>query len=543
MPTSTHDSPHDSPHDVDAVVVGAGFSGIYMTHQLSRRGLSVRAFEAGSTFGGTWFWNTYPGARCDCGSMEYSFSFDRDLLESWQWSERYPAQPEIQAYLEHAADHLDVRRHFTFDTRVESLVWDDAASVWVVTTDGGEQVRARYAITAVGCLSTGQTPDFAGIDAFRGETYHTAAWPKEGVDLTGKRVGVIGTGSSGVQVIPIVAEQAEHLTVFQRTPAFSLDCANRPLREEERREFIDNLETYRTDRFNYPAGLVTDVLEVNAMDLDEEERTRIFEERWARHRAPDILMVFPDLFTDRAANETAAEFFRSKIRAVVEDPELAEALSPRTYPLGAKRITMDTGYFQTYNRDDVTLVSVADDPITGLTETGLATRDREFELDVVIFATGFDAITGPLLAMDIRGRGGQALRDRWVDGPSTYLGVGVDGFPNLFTITGPQSPNVLTNVVVAIEQHVEWISGLVDHLEATGSIAEPSAEAVKQWTHDAIELADQTLYPEGNSWYTGANIPGKPRVIMSYVGGVPAYVAECDAVAADGYRGFELTKA
>lgn len=542
MPDTTAPTRTDATH-TDAVVIGAGFSGIYMVRQLARLGLDVRAFEAAETVGGTWYWNTYPGARCDCLSMEYSFSFDRELVEAWDWTERYPAQPEILRYLEFAADKLDVRRHFTFSTRVESAVWDDETSLWTVVTDAGEQVTARYVVTAVGCLSTGQTPDFAGLDAFTGETYHTSTWPKEGVDFTGKRVGVIGTGSSGIQVIPLVAEEAEHLTVFQRTPAFSLDCGNRALTEEEKADFKANLEEYRKETRKFPAGLITDILEVNAMDISEEERTAIYEERWQRHRAPDLLMSFPDLFVDRAANETIAEFFRGKIRAAVDDPETAETLTPRTYPLGAKRITLDTDYFATYNRDDVTLVSVKDDPIVGLTPTGLATQDNEYELDAVVFATGFDAVTGPLLGIDIRGREGQTLRDRWADGPTTYLGIGVDGFPNLFMLTGPQSPNVLTNVVVAIEQHVEWTTDLIAHMEKEGvRTTEPTPTAVKEWTSEALALADQTLYPEGDSWYTGANIPGKPRAILSYVGGLHTYNDICDDVAADGYRGFELVR-
>ncbi|MFW0786107.1 NAD(P)/FAD-dependent oxidoreductase [Gordonia sp. CPCC 206044] len=530
-----------APH-YDSVVIGAGFSGVYMTHKLGEQGLTVKGFEAAPTVGGTWYWNTYPGARCDCISMEYAFTFSPELIEDWEWTERYPAQPEILRYIDFVATRLDVKRHFVFDTRVTAAHFDDATARWEVTTDSGERVTAKYLITAAGCLSTSSTPDFPGVDSFRGRTIHTSAWPREGIDFTGMRVGVIGTGSSGVQVIPKVAEQAEHLTVFQRTPAFSLDCGNRPLTDDERREFKENIGEFKVLSRQSPSGQFTDTLEVNALDHTEEQRNAVYEERWNRHRAIDLIASYPDLFSDRAANDTIAEFFRSKIRAAVHDPETAELLSPREHPLGAKRITMDTGYFQTFNRDNVSLVSVKNAPIEAITADGLRTTDNEYQLDAIVFATGFDAITGPLLTIDIRGREGRTLGDAWSDGPVTYLGLGVPGFPNLFTLTGPGSPNVLTNVVCAIEQHVEWTADAIAHLESVRArTCEADDVAAKDWTAHAVELADETLYPEGNSWYTGANIPGKPRVIMSYVGGLNVYRETCDAVAADGYRGFTIS--
>lgn len=529
-----------TPH-YDSVIVGAGFSGIYMAHKLRELGLSFRGFEAAPSVGGTWYWNVYPGARCDCISMEYAFTFSPEIIDEWEWTERYPGQPEILRYLEFVAGKLDVEKDFTFGTRVTGAHFDDATQLWTVTTDSGEQVTAKYLVTAVGCLSTSSTPDFPGLDSYQGTTIHTSAWPREGVDLRGMRVGVIGTGSSGVQVIPKVAEQAEHLTVFQRTPAFSLDCGNRPLTEQEKREFKENIEEFKVLSRESGSGQFTDTLEVNALDHTEEQRNAVYEERWGRHRAIDLIAAYPDLFSDRAANDTIAEFFRSKIRAAVHDPELAEQLSPREHPLGAKRITLDTGYFQTFNRDNVSLVSVKDAPITAISPAGIVTTEAEYPLDAIIFATGFDAVTGPLLAMDIRGRDGRTLADTWADGPVTNLGIAVPGFPNLFTLTGPGSPNVLTNVVCAIEQHVEWTADAIAHVEAAQARTfEADEVAAKQWTTEAIAMADETLYPEGNSWYTGANIPGKPRVIMSFVGGLNVYREICDDVAAGGYRGFVL---
>lgn len=526
----------------DAVVVGAGISGIYMVHKFAELGLTVQGFEAGDGVGGTWFWNRYPGARCDVISMEYAYTFAPELIDEWNWTERYPSQPEILRYLNFAADRLGVKPHFQFSTRVVSAWFDDTADQWVTTTDSGAVTRSKYLVTAVGCLSTSMTPDFPGLADFRGEVYHTADWPEGGVDFTGKRVGVIGTGSSGVQVIPLVAEQAAHLTVFQRTPAFSLACGNRALTDDEIRDFKNNIEEFKATSKTTGSGQFTDTFEESALDHTPEQRQAIYEERWSRHRAIDLIACYPDLFSNREANETIADFFRGKIREVISDPELAERLTPRTYPLGAKRITLDTNYYQTYTREDVDLVSLREHPLETFTATGIRAGDADYELDAVVLATGFDAITGPLLAMDIRGTGGRRLADKWADGPTTYLGIAVDEFPNLFTLTGPGSPNVLTNVVCAIEQHVEWTADFVADLEKRGaSRVEPHADRARTWTAEAAEMAKDTLYPEGDSWYTGVNIPGKPAVIMSYVGGLDVYRQICDEVAAEGYRGFVVT--
>ena len=524
---------------VDAVVIGAGFSGIYMVHRLNELGLSVQGFEAGDGVGGTWFWNRYPGARCDVISMEYAYTFAPELIEEWNWTERYPSQPEILRYLNFVADRLGVKSHFRFKTRVVSAWFDDTSDQWVTSTDTGTITRSKYLVTAVGCLSTSMTPDFPGLGDYTGEIYHTADWPEGGVDFSGKRVGVVGTGSSGVQVIPLVAEQAAHLTVFQRTPAFSLACGNRALTEQEVRDFKANIDDHKERSKASGTGQYTDTFEESALDHTPEQRHAIYEERWGRHRAIDLIACYPDLFANREANETIADFFRGKIRETVTAPELAELLTPRTYPLGAKRITLDTNYYQTYNRDDVDLVSLRDHPLETFTATAVRAGGADYELDAVVLATGFDAITGPLLNMDIRGTGGRRLKDKWADGPTTYLGIAVDEFPNMFMLTGPGSPNVLTNVVCAIEQHVEWTVDFIADLERREvSRVEPTAEASRTWTNEAAELAKTTLYPEGESWYTGVNIPGKPQVIMSYVGGLDVYRQICDEVTADGYRGF-----
>lgn len=525
----------------DVVVIGAGFSGIYASHILFQQGMTVCGFEAAPDVGGTWYWNRYPGARCDVLSMEYAFTFSEEIFQEWTWTERYPAQPEILRYLNFAADKLDVRRHFTFGTRVTSAAYDETHDTWTVVADNGDEVTARYLITAMGCLSSASTPDFPGLTDYTGQTFHTADWPAEGVDFRGKRVGVIGTGSSGVQIIPTIAPEAESLTVFQRTPVFSLAAGNRPLTESERAEFKAGIDQFKVRSKASPGGQFTDTLEVSALEHTEQERLAVYEERWQRHRAIDLLGCYPDLLTDREANRTIADFFRAKIHAAVDDPEVAERLTPRDYPIGARRIAMDTNYFETFNRSNVDLVNLRDTPLTTFTADGIRCGDNLHELDAVVFATGFDAVTGPLLNIDIRGVGGVRLTDVWQDGAVTYLGIAVPGFPNMFTLTGPGSPNVLTNVVCAIEQHVEWTAEAIAHLQSHGiSRFEALDSAAREWTQLTADLAEGTLYPEGNSWYIGANIPGKPRAILSYVGGLNTYRQRCDEVAMNGYSGFKL---
>ncbi|WP_437828101.1 flavin-containing monooxygenase [Sorangium sp. So ce1153] len=527
----------------DAVVVGAGFAGLYMLHRLRQLGLSVRVYEAGSGVGGTWFWNRYPGARCDIESMDYSYSFSPELQQEWTWTERYATQPEILRYLEHVADRFELRRDIQLGTRVTAAVFDEATGRWAIRTGDGAGASARFLIMATGCLSVAKRLDFKGIDAFQGDSYHTSHWPREGVDFTGKRVGVIGTGSSGVQVIPIIAEQAARLFVFQRTPCFSVPARNAPIDPAHEASMKASYDEHRRKARETRAGVVMEVNPKSALEVSPEEREREFTARWERGGTA-FLATFSDVMRSREANETAAEFVRARIRATVRDPAVAEALSPRGYPLGTRRLCVDTRYYDTFNRDNVTLVDVKASPIEEITPRGLRTRSAEYELDSLVFATGFDAMTGALTSIDIRGRGNESLKQKWAGGPRTYLGIAVAGFPNLFTITGPGSPSVFSNAVVSIEQHVEWISGCIAHLRERGiERIEATVEAEDGWVAHMREVAEGTLYPLASSWYIGANIPGKPRVLMPYAGGVGAYRKKCEAIAAQGYDGFSLSRA
>jgi cyclohexanone monooxygenase len=525
----------------DAVIVGAGFSGMYMLHKLRGMGLSARVIEAGSDVGGTWYWNRYPGARCDVRSMEYCYSWDPQLEQEWHWTERYPAQPEILRYLNHVADRYDLRRDITFGRRVTAAHYDEAANRWRIAVDDGTNLEARWCIMATGCLSAPRRPDFPGLDDFAGHWYHTGQWPHEPVDFTGQRVGLIGTGSTGIQVAPVVAAQAKHLYVFQRTPNFSIPAHNGPLDPEYERDLKSRYQAYRAEARTSLFGVPWALNMQSALQVPTDERERKFEEAWEAGGATPMLTSYVDLLTNEEANAAAADFVRRKIRSIVKDPKVADLLCPTDHPLGTKRICVDTNYYATFNRPNVTLVDVRSSPIETLTKTGLKTRDAHYELDSVIFATGFDAMTGALLAIDIRGRNGASLRDKWREGPRAYLGLAVAGFPNLFTITGPGSPSVLSNVVVSIEQHVEWISDCIARLRQRGcSTIEATREAEDRWVAHVNEVANTTLFPKANSWYTGANVPGKPRVFMPYVGGVGAYREICDRVAAQGYEGFAV---
>ena len=525
----------------DVVVVGAGLAGLYALYRLRGLGLSVRVYERGTGVGGTWFWNRYPGARCDVQSLEYSYQFSDALQQEWKWTERYATQPEILRYIEHVADRFDLRGDVQLETRIASAVWDEAARRWEVSTDAGERVSAAFCVMATGCLSCTNLPDFPGLAAYRGDWFHTGDWPHEGVDFAGRRVGVIGTGSSAIQSIPLIAEQAAHLTVFQRTPNYSIPAHNGPLDPEEERRVKADYAGFRERNSQTAFGLDTRPNEQSALAVTPEEREREYEARWARGGLP-FLTAFDDLGRDPEANETAAEFVRRKIRGLVRDPQVAELLSPRSV-LGCKRLCVDTDYYATFNRENVTLVDVSGDPIERITPEGLVTRDgRAFELDTLVFATGFDAMTGSLLAMDIRGRDGLPLREKWRAGPRTYLGLGTAGFPNLFTITGPGSPSVLSNMLPSIEQHVNWIADCIAWLrEHELSTVEATPDAEDAWVEHVNELAGETLYPTCNSWYLGANVPGKPRVFMPYLG-YPPYVEKCNEVAAKGYEGFALAR-
>jgi cyclohexanone monooxygenase len=526
----------------DVIVVGAGFSGMYMLHRLRGLGFSARVFEQGSGVGGTWYWNRYPGARCDVESMQYSYSFSDELQQEWRWSERYAPQPEILKYANHVADRFDLRRDIQFDTRIESCVFDDDANIWSVTTSDAKTVTARFVVLATGCLSNARKPDIKGLESFKGPVYHTGNWPHEAVDFTGLRVGIIGTGSSGIQSIPVIAAQAKHLIVFQRTPNYSIPARNAPLTEEERRSFQDNYaEIRRFAREDARNGIYTDLPDRGALDDGDNERRDRYEARWQRGGLT-FMSVYNNLALDKAANDTAADFVREKIGETVKDPATAKLLQPTTYPIGTKRICIDTDYFETFNRANVSLVDIKTNPIEEILPNAVRVAGKDHEIDALVLATGFDAMTGSVAKIDIRGRGGLTLNGKWAEGPKTYLGLMSAGFPNLFVITGPGSPSVLSNMIVSIEQHVDWIADCLTWMRSRGFEAmEASQDAEDKWVAHVNEVAFTTLYPQANSWYMGANIPGKPRIFMPYIGGVGAYRKICDEVAAKGYEGFAMT--
>ena len=614
----------------DAVIVGAGFAGLYMLHRLRRCGFKATVFEAGSGVGGTWYWNRYPGARCDVESMEYSYSFDDELQQQWEWTERYAGQPEILSYANHVADRFDLNRDIVFDTRVVKAHFDETKTLWLIETDTGRVVSARFCILATGCLSSANLPDFAGRDDFVGDTYHTGRWPHEGVDFSGRRVGIVGTGSSAIQAIPVIAAQAAHLTVFQRTPNYSIPARNAPIDKELVAEIKAEYPAFRARNTKEAAGFGSKIPKNDVAALEDTETNRAgnYTLRWDRGGF-GFLSAYNDLIVDHDANETAAGFVREQIRRIVDDPATAELLCPDNV-IGCKRPCLDTGYFETYNRPNVTLVDVRTNPIERITPAGIVVAGKspqrgsarghpsqeeslqpgsarghpshgespqpgsarghpsqeespqpgsarghpsqeespqpgsarghpshgespqrgsarghpshgnEHAVDCIVFATGFDAMTGAMLSIDIRGRDGLALGEKWSAGPVTYLGLTTSAFPNLFMISGPGSPSVLTNMIVSIEQHVEWIADCLAHLRENGLAAiEATPAAENDWVAHVNAVADQTLYPTCNSWYLGKNIPGKPQVFMPLIG-FPPYVEKCDAVVANGYEGFEL---
>ena len=534
-PTST------SPTPLDVLVIGAGFAGMYMVHRLTQLGLTFQAVEAGDDVGGTWYWNRYPGARCDVLSMEYSYSFDPELEQEWEWTERYATQPEILRYANHVADRYDLRKHIRFDTRVTGMTYDESRHRWIVETDSGVTYDAHFVVTAVGCLSAPKPPEIAGLEDFTGDVYFTSSWPREGVDFTGRRVGVIGTGSSGVQSIPIIAEQAARLTVFQRTANFSLPARNADLAPEYVADYKARYGEFRQRALNARTGILVERGLESALEASPEDRQARFDACWDLGLFACLSASHTDIMTDERANATVAEYVRGKIAERVTDPQVADDLMPRDFPYGTKRVCLDTGYYETYNRDNVELVNLRREPLVTVTSGGIRTNAREIPLDAIVFATGFDAITGPLTRLGIRGRGGLALADKWADGPRAYLGLQSAGFPNLFTITGPGSPSVVSNVMVSIEQHVDWIARALADLTARGvEVIEAREDAENAWVEHVNELANETLYPKAASWFMGANVPGKARVFMPYLGGVPVYREKCDTVMADGYDGFVL---
>lgn len=525
---------------LDVVIVGAGFAGLYALHRLRKAGFSVKAFEAGADVGGTWFWNRYPGARCDVESMSYSYSFDEALQQEWRWSKRYAEQPEILRYACHVADRFDLRRDIALETSVLKAQYDEAAGLWLIETDRAGTYAARFCVMATGSLSTPKLPELEGIQDFAGECYHTAAWPHRPVDFSGKRVGLIGTGATGVQAAPVIARQARHLTVFQRTANFSVPAWNRDLSDEEAKAWKANYAFWRHKERSTHTGFHNEGGHPRASKLTAQEQLETLEAGW---RQGGLLMwnVFSDLMTDRAANDAAAEFLRAKIHQTVKDPETADLLSPRSHPVGSKRLCVDSGYYETFNRDNVRLVDIAAQPIEAVVPEGLVQAGRTHELDMLVFATGFDAMTGTLLRIDLRGKNGLTLAEKWRDGPQSLLGLAISGFPNLFTITGPGSPSVLSHVLMAIEQHVDWIADCLCHMRDRGfGVIEAAGDAEAEWGAHVQEVAEGTFFPEANSWYMGANVPGKPRVFMPYTGGAHKYRAHCDEVAASGYAGFVL---
>ena len=526
----------------DAIIVGAGFAGMYMLHRLRLAGFSAQVLEAGDGVGGTWYWNRYPGARCDVQSIDYSFSFSPELEQQWQWSEKYATQPEILRYANHVAERFDLRRDIRFASQVQRATFDENSQRWLIETAAGEQFSAQFYIMASGCLSVPKPIDIVGAHSFAGRTYHSADWPREGVDFSGQRVAVIGTGSSAVQSIPIIASQAAQLTVFQRTPAYSLPAANRPLDAQAisalKARYGEHREAARHSLFGVPMPVVTK----SALEASAEERHAAYEHGWQSGSLNVMLQAFGDLLINQAANDTAAEFVRQKICGIVRNPLTAAALCPTDFPFGTKRPCLDTGYYETFNSSHVELVDLRSTPITAVTAQGIRTSDQERAFDCIVFATGFDAMTGAIVKVDIRGRDGVTLKSKWADGPHTYLGLGIAGFPNLFTITGPGSPSVMSNMMVSIEQHVDWIAQCMSFLRAQGyGCIEATPAAETAWVEHVNQVANGTLFPQANSWYMGANVPGKPRVFLPYIGGVGPYRQKCDEVTQQGYVGFQLT--
>jgi cyclohexanone monooxygenase len=528
--------------DLDVIVVGGGLAGLYSLYKLRELGLSAHAFEAGDGVGGTWYWNRYPGCRCDVESMEYSYSFSPELEQEWRWPERYGGQPQILEYVEHVADRFDLRKHITLNARVTSAHYASGENLWTIATDQGSSASARYIIMATGNLSTPSIPEFPGLDEFAGETYHTGLWPHAGVDFTGKRVAVIGTGSSGVQSIPIIAAEAASLSVFQRTANFILPACNAALDEGVEREHKATYRARRDAAYDTPFGIAGyPPPSCSALGVSAAERERTYAAKWAAGGSISFLYAYTDLLTNDAANATAADFVRARIRETVKDARTADLLCPTDHPIGTKRLILDTNYYETFNRAHVTLVDARSAPIESLTRDGIRTSAAEHQFDAVVFATGFDAMTGAMKDIDLRTDAGADIRSKWADGPRTYLGLMMSGFPNLFMITGPQSPGVKSQMILSIEQHVNFIAGALQSLRQRDcDRIEPTQSAEDEWVTHNNEVAHATLYPKANSWYMGTNIAGKPRIFMPYVGGVHTYFRKCNEIAANGYEGFEM---
>ena len=528
---------------VDVAVVGAGFAGLYLLHRLRKAGFSTVLLEEAKDVGGTWYWNRYPGARCDIQTIDYSYSFDPELEKAWKWSEKYATQPEILRYLGFVADRYDLRRDIRFGTRVISATWDQAAGRWQIATDNGAKVSCRHYIMATGCLSAPKPPEIDGVKDFKGEVYFTGRWPHDGVTLKAKRVAVIGTGSSGIHAIPLIAEQAAQLTVFQRTPNFALPAHNGAPPADRLAALEGDRAAYREQARQSMAGVPWPQNTVVSWQLTDAERRERFETAWA---TGDLVYILTQLWADQGVdvdgNKLVADLLREKIHTIVKDPETAAALTPHDHPFGAKRPCLETNYFATYNRPNVTLVNLRAEPIKAITAGGITTDKRSFDVDVIVFATGFDAMTGAIMAVHpITGRDGKSLSDVWKQGPQSYLGLTVAGFPNLFMITGPGSPSVLSNMAVSIEQHVDWVADRLIAMRDAGYTTMEATEAAQEgWAKHMADCAALTLHRLANTWYTGANVPGKAQGVMPYTGGVGPYRSICDEVVARGMLGFKL---
>ena len=525
----------------DAVVIGAGFAGLYMLHRLRQLGMSAHVYEAGDGIGGTWYWNCYPGARCDVDSMQYCYSWTGDLQRSWQWTERYPTRDEILRYIHHVADRYDLKRDITLATRIEGGGWDADAGVWRIHSNRGHDIECRFLITATGCLSESQRPDIPGLEQFEGQIHHTSRWPKAGVDLRGKRVAVMGTGSSGIQIVPELARQASELIVLQRTPNFSIPAWNGPIDPAHQQRWHQNYPELRARARATRSGILYDYGTQSGVAMSDEARREEMERRWNKGGA-NFVHAFNDTFTNKASNDFLAEFVRDKIRRTVRDPSVAETLSPRDHAIGTKRICVDSGYYETFNLPHVRLVDLRTDPVERFEGNSLVTTRSRYDIDAMVFATGFDAVTGALERLNLRGEQGLTFKQLWTSGPTSYLGLMTVGFPNLFTITGPGSPSILTNVIVSIEQHVDWISDCLAHMKQHGfRRIDPEQAAQDAWGRKVQDIAAGTLFVTANSWYMGANVPGKPKLFLPFIGGFSTYSDLCKAVVEGGYQGFRFS--
>ena len=535
--------PSTASKPLDILIVGAGFSGMYLLHRLRNLKFDVRIVEAAPEVGGTWWHNRYPGLRCDVESLEYQYSWSDELRREWRWSERFSAQPEILEYAKFVADRLDLRRDIHFGVRVERAVWNDETHMWTATLSDGSRATARHLVFATGALATPRMPDIPGVENYEGRIIHTAQWPAQGVDFTGKSVGLIGTGSSGLQVAPQIAQQAAKLHIFQRSPAYSIPARNRALTEGDYKSFFENIEEFDALAMAQKGGIVVANPKLGVQDVTPEQRERMLGERWEEGGAFTFLATFKDVQMNETSNQLVADFVRDRIREIVKDPALAEKLCPK-YLIATRRTCVDIGYYEMFNCDNVELVDVSEDRIAAFTQKGVRLASgKEYALDAIVLATGYDAMTGALLAVDVIGRNGLAAKTAWENGPRNLLGLMIAGFPNMFTVTGPGSPSVLANVIRAIEHHVDWLSNCFEYLRRENiACIEADEHAQDAWVQHVNQLADRTLFPRTPSWYIGADIPGKPKVFMPYAGGLPAYREHADRVARNGYEGFRLTR-